>query len=75
VPPAAAERLRQEEVAWADWERRLADAKREQAALQSHEEMSQAQRDEALVRYIAQRFKLDELVRVQGLLHAQDANR
>jgi lipase chaperone LimK len=70
LPPDAAERLRQEEVAWADWERRLADAKREQAALQSHEEMSQAQRDEALNRYVAQRFKADELVRVRALLQA-----
>lgn len=71
LTPDAAQRLRQEEAAWADWERRLGDARREQAALQSHEEMSQAQRDEALSRYIGQRFKADELVRVHDLLQIQ----
>lgn len=71
LPPEAAQRLRQEEAAWADWERRLGDAKREQAALQAHEEMSQVQRDEALSRYIQQRFKADELVRVRALLQVQ----
>jgi len=75
LPPDAAQRLRQEEVAWADWERRLADARREQSSLQSHDEMSQAQRDDALARYIGQRFKADELVRVRALLQVQVANK
>ncbi len=71
LPADAAERLRQEEVAWADWERRLGEARREQSSLQSHEEMSQTQRDEALSRYIAQRFKADEVVRIRALLQVQ----
>ena len=76
LPPDAAERLRQEEIAWADWERRLAEARREQTALQARAEMSQVQRDEALNRYIGQRFKVDEVVRVRALLQVQgDANK
>jgi lipase chaperone LimK len=68
LSPQAAQSLAQEEASWADWERRLADAKREQAALQAKAELSPQQRDEALLRYVGQRFSASELVRVKALL-------
>lgn len=68
LSPQAAQRLQQEEAAWADWERRLADAKREQAELQARAEMSPEQRNEALMRYVGQRFSASEIVRVKALL-------
>jgi lipase chaperone LimK len=68
LSPQAAQRLAQEDASWADWERRLADAKREQAALQAQAELSTQQRDEALLRYVAQRFSASEIIRVKALL-------
>lgn len=68
LSPQAAQRLAQEEASWADWERRLADAKREQAALQAQAQLSPQQREETLLRYVGQRFSANELVRVKALL-------
>jgi lipase chaperone LimK len=68
LSPQAAARLQQEEAAWADWERRLADARREHAALGARAELSAPQRDEAMQRYIAQRFDAGETSRVKALL-------
>lgn len=68
LSPEAAGRLQQEEAAWADWERRLADARREHAALQARAELSAPQRDEAMQRYVAQRFDGAEALRVKALL-------
>ncbi|RQP21419.1 lipase secretion chaperone [Piscinibacter terrae] len=68
LSPQAAQRLSQEEAAWADWERRLADARREQASLSARVELSPQQRDEALLRYVGQRFNASEMVRVKALL-------
>jgi lipase chaperone LimK len=68
LAPQAAMRLQQEDAAWADWERRLAEARREHAALQARAELSAPQRDEAMQRFIAQRFDAGEAVRVKALL-------
>jgi lipase chaperone LimK len=68
LEPAAAERLRLEEAAWADWERRLADARRELAALQARAELSSLQREQAMTRYVEQHFDVSERVRVRALL-------
>ena len=68
LSPAAAERLRQEEQAWADWERRLANARREHAALEARAELSAPQRAEWMERHIAQHFAPAEAVRVRALL-------
>lgn len=68
LSPAAAEHLRKEEAAWADWERRLAQARREHGALQDHAELSALQRDQAMQQYMAHRFDAGERRRVRALL-------
>ncbi len=68
LAPDALERLRKEEAAWADWERRLADARRELAALNGQAQLSPLQRGEAMDRFIAQRFDSGEATRVRALL-------
>ena len=64
----ALERLRQEEAAWADWERRLAEARRDIAALQAAPELSDLQRRQSIARLLAQRFDASEAMRVRALL-------
>lgn len=66
--PDALDRLKKEEAAWADWERRLADARRELATLNEQAQLSQLQRAEAMERFIAQRFDSGEATRVRALL-------
>jgi lipase chaperone LimK len=69
LDPAALARLQQADAAWADWQRRLADAKQRIAALQSAPELSDLQKREAVDRLIAQQFDTHEAVRVRALLH------
>ncbi|HJV63944.1 MAG TPA: lipase secretion chaperone [Albitalea sp.] len=69
LSPQARQRLQKQEAAWADWERRLADARREWASLQSRTELSEMQRAQAMEQAIAGRFDATELVRVRALLH------
>lgn len=73
LSPQAAERLRQEEVAWADWELRMAEAQREYTALQARTELSAPQRAEAMERLIVKRFDSSEAVRVRALLRLPPA--
>ena len=68
LAPDALDRLQKEEAAWADWERRLADARRELAALNGQAQLSPLQRGEAMDRFIAQRFDSGEATRVRALL-------
>lgn len=72
--PAALARLRAEEAAWADWQQRLEAARREVASLQAAPELSPLQRDQAIARLIAQRFDVQEAVRVRALLHLSPAS-
>jgi lipase chaperone LimK len=73
LAPDALARLKKEEAAWADWERRLADARRELAALNAQAQLSQLQRAEAMERFIAQRFDSGEATRVRALLQLPGA--
>lgn len=68
LSPAAAESLRREEQAWADWERRLANARREHAALEARGELSSPQRVQLMERHVATHFAPSEAVRVRALL-------
>lgn len=68
LSPQALARLQQEDAAWADWERRLVDARREHAALRARQELSDVQRTEWMLRYLEPRFDAAEKVRVQALL-------
>lgn len=68
LSPAAAENLRREEQAWADWERRLGEARREHAALEARGELSSLQRVQLMERHIALHFAPPEAVRVRALL-------
>jgi lipase chaperone LimK len=65
---AGAERLRAEDAAWADWERRLNDARLRLQALASAPELSAPQRLQAQEEELAQRFAGSELVRARALL-------
>jgi lipase chaperone LimK len=70
---AALARVQQADAAWADWQRRLADAKQRIAALQAAPELSALQRSEAIERLIAQQFDASEAVRARALLHLSPA--
>jgi len=64
----ARQRLQQEEAAWADWERRLAQARQDVQALQAEHQLSDPQRQAAIDQLLAQRFAPGEAVRVRALL-------
>lgn len=66
--PQAAQRVAEVEAQWAQWEQRLAQARSEWARLVAAPELSAVQRDEAMARWLAQRFTPSELVRVRALL-------
>lgn len=66
---AAAQRLAQADVEWADWERRLAAAKAQWQYLQSSAELSDVQRQQGLDQYIDSHFPPDERMRVRGLIN------
>jgi lipase chaperone LimK len=63
-----AERLRDEEAQWADWERRLAAARTRLQEIAAAPELSALQRAQAQAAYLAQNFAGAELVRVRALL-------
>ncbi len=64
----AAQRLAKVDEEWADWQRRLADARREWDSLQGNNALSDLQRREQMNAYVQQHFKPDEHLRVQALL-------
>lgn len=65
---AATQRLEQADAEWADWERRFAGGKAEWERLRKAPELSAAQRQEAINRYIQSNFQDDEAVRARALL-------
>ncbi|MBX3623305.1 MAG: hypothetical protein KF891_25325 [Rhizobacter sp.] len=66
--PEAAERLRAEDAAWADWERRLQAARLRLQAIVVAPELSAPQRRQAQDDALAQAFSGQELVRARALL-------
>ncbi len=66
----AAERLRTEDAAWADWEQRLQTARQQLQALAAAPELSALQRSQAQENHLAQNFSGHELVRARALLMA-----
>lgn len=68
LPPDARQRLADEQAAWADWEKRLAQARQEWARLQSAAELSTPQRAAAIEEWMLQRFDAGEQRRVRALL-------
>jgi len=64
----AAERLRAEDTAWAEWERRLHSARQQMQTLAAAPELSALQRNQAQETYLAQNFSGHELVRARALL-------
>lgn len=64
----AAERLRQEDIAWADWQRRLEHARGRIAALRRAPELSEVQREAAVAQVIDETFGADERLRARSLL-------
>lgn len=66
--PQAAQRVAEVEAAWADWEQRLAAARRELQRLQAAPELSELQRNDAMARWLAGHFSASEQRRVQVLL-------
>ena len=67
-PALAWEYLRRHPRYRADWQRRLADARREWDSLQGNNALSDLQRREQMNAYVQQHFKPDEHLRVQALL-------
>lgn len=64
----AAERLAQVDQDWAAWESKLAAAREEQARLAHAAELSDTQRQQAMLNHIAQHFGPDEQLRARTLL-------
>jgi lipase chaperone LimK len=69
LPPDARRRLADEEAAWVDWEKRLAQARQEWARLQAAPELSAPQRAAAIEQWMQPRFDAGEQRRVRALLH------
>lgn len=66
---AAAVRLAQADAEWADWERRLAGAKRKWADVQADVGLTPPLRKAEMDRYVEANFKREEFLRVQSLLN------
>lgn len=66
--PEAAERLRVEDLAWARWEQRLADARAALQAIAQRPELSAPQREQAQRDELARRFSDTELQRAHAIL-------
>jgi lipase chaperone LimK len=64
----AARRLDKVDEEWADWQRRLADARREWDGLQANNALSDVQRRQQMDSYVQEHFKPEEHLRVQALL-------
>ncbi|WP_348245018.1 lipase secretion chaperone, partial [Salmonella enterica] len=65
----AAQRLAQADAEWADWERRLAGAKRKWADVQADAGLTPPLRKAEMDRYVEANFKREEFLRVQALLN------
>lgn len=65
---AALARLQKEEAAWADWQRRLALARRQVDGLKAAPELSAPQRQQAIEQVLAGLFDAKEAVRARALL-------
>jgi lipase chaperone LimK len=65
---AALARVQQVDAEWADWQRRVADARREVQARQTAPELSDLQRREAIDRLLNERFQGNERLRARALL-------
>lgn len=65
---AAASRLDEVDARWADWDRRLADARQHWQRLQADAGLSAPQRVQAMDEFVATHFTGKEPVRVQALL-------
>lgn len=68
LSPQALARLQKADADWADWQRRLEQARRDVGALQAAAELSDTQRRAAIERLLAQRFDPQETIRVRALL-------
>jgi lipase chaperone LimK len=66
--PQAAQRVADVQTQWAQWERRLDEARGEVARLRAARELSEPQRDQAVEAWLAQRFTGSEQLRVRALL-------
>lgn len=66
--PQAAQRVADVEVQWAQWDRRLDEARAEVARLQASRELSALQREQAVEAWLAPRFTGGEQLRVRALL-------
>jgi lipase chaperone LimK len=66
--PEAADRLRAEDEAWADWERRLQAARQRVQAINAAPELSALQRAQAQEAHLGEAFSGSELVRAKSLL-------
>lgn len=64
----AAERLREVDLAEADWQTRLGNARDTIARLRQAPELSEPQREQAVAQWLAQNFSAPEQVRVRALL-------
>lgn len=65
---AGADRLAKADAEWADWERRVHDARGEWDRLQKSTNLSDAQRKAEMAAYVKTSFPADEQLRLQGLL-------
>ena len=66
--PQAAQRVAEVQAQWAQWERRLDEARGEMARLRAARELSDPQREQAVDAWLAQRFNAGEQLRVRALL-------
>lgn len=66
--PQAAQRVVDVQAQWAQWERRLDEARGEVARLRAARELSDPQREQAVQAWLAQRFDGSEQLRVRALL-------
>jgi len=66
--PDADQREAELKTQWADWERRLVDARQEVQRLQTAVELSGPQREQAIARYLAENFGGGEQIRARALL-------
>ena len=64
----AAERLREQDAAWAAWQRRLDDAREALRAIGAASFSTRVQRDQALGAELARRFTGNELIRARAML-------
>jgi lipase chaperone LimK len=66
--PQAAQRVAEVQAQWAQWDRRVDEARGEVARLRGARELSDPQREQAVQAWLAQRFNGSEQMRVRALL-------